>query len=1051
MAATFLPKKFIGSTNLSKNDNKTTEKLKTVLKEVAKGSILKTGLNMRKNRAYIYSELFLIKKSIDCTPGLLGPKFPKILSCLSFAKNEILMYFNHYDQVENLRKDTKKHYHIETYLDTNILKLLSLVLEVIKFIEKYFWIVIQYNTEYLILNDFDSLNKTLNSFKEMDAKMSPYVRSMINPLHEFVILNEEKDDFSEEIFSIIEHATFNLENDVSTEIQNNNNVNDNDENCSRTTSANDQDKDRIDFSILKNSDTLLKDFRFSCHEIIIQLSFLNKNEKTIETSRDAAVNNINTSNNNDEVEGSVTGRSPEKQNLTFRERNMLSVQATENAKKILNFQAKILALYEQLHIQMFATYERTLYATKNSLFLLLKEFIIPYEILFFRAFCERTLTDSLSSRNFPVLSNPSQVTNTNAKNSNASFLNMNLTSPAVSSYTDTMLDNSNDGGNNNLTNENNNMEYGILNDDINNYCFFILFSYQILNVHNQNKSEEKHLIKISNKMCNNMEILISKFLNSQIDLLFIENEKLNSQISQMTMANKIEYILSLKNVKNTKKSIFDFTTSNNNKFDKIELNDNNSMEMFERKKSIENIEFKMSHIFETPGEESKYIKFDKRRIVQMSTTITDLVNLKRKISSSLLFAQNIVGVHIHEKYYNLNFISFKCIITYFQNSLRNVFDLKKDKKSPEEEIKTFGEKNSNFLSICQNTQFLFNFLKLSNFHEIFYDLLFMEIDISNNNQNHNSEVKQIQNDIENNNDISPTLTLPYSTNNPPPPPPLPLSTSTSSASLTHKIEDEIPAKENIHNGESSDDESEEEIVLEKEEEEVLDVGIPIISSFIPPPPPPPLVVSSHEELSDSVEREEEHSKQNDETGEDSKKNEMGEDSKKNDVGEEDSLEVYEDPSFVPPIPPYTLPKVCIRKEYCVVKEQKDIINNISINDYYFDNKNKNFVHHTPVINDLSKYISAYVMMIADSTINIGNNENSPIYWIPSQNGFYRSTSLNSSHCPTGLDRNNLISLFKLIGRKGLVVIEKNLFDLIKLEVNKIEKKFLLLFLFFLFL
>ena len=31
-------------------------------------------------------------------------------------------------------------------------------------------------------------------------------------------------------------------------------------------------------------------------------------------------------------------------------------------------------------------------------------------------------------------------------------------------------------------------------------------------------------------------------------------------------------------MKNTKKSIFDFTTSNNNKFDKIELNDNNSME-----------------------------------------------------------------------------------------------------------------------------------------------------------------------------------------------------------------------------------------------------------------------------------------------------------------------------------------------------------------------------------------------------------------------------------------------------------------------------------------
>ena len=1026
MAATFLPKKFIGTTNLSQNENKTTEKLKTVLKEVAKSSILKTGLNMRKNRGYIYSELFLINKLIGNSPGLLGSKFPKILCCLSYAKNEILMYFNHNDQIENLRKDTKKHYNNETYKDTNILKLLSLVLEVTKFIEKYLWVVIQYNTEYLILNDFHSLNKTLDLFKEMDPKMSPYVRSMVNPLHEFVIENEEKDDFLDETFSIVQHATFNLQNEISTDTKNHNN-NDEEEKFSSFLT---NERNENDFTVLKNSNSLLENFRNSCHQIITHLSFTNKNEKTTSTTTNInTVNNINTSNNDDEVEGSVSDRSPEKQNLTFRERNMLSVQATENAKKLLIFQAKTVALYEQLHIQMLATYERTLFSSKNSLFLILKEFIIPYEILFFHVFCEKTLTDSLESQNFPSLSDLSQVTNTNAKNVNASFLNLNLTSTAATS--DTIVNNSNDDINNNLTTENKNMEYGILNDDINNYSFFILFSYQILNVHIQNKSEEKHLIKVSNKMCNDMEILISKFFNKQMDLLFIENEKLNTQISQITMANKIEYILSLKNVKNTKKSIFDFTTSNNNKFDKIEFNDNNSMEIFDRKKSIENIEFKMSHIFEIPGEESKYIKYDKRRIVKISNTITDLVNMKRKISNMILSAQNIVGVQIHEKYYNLNFISFKCIINYFQNSLCQVFDMKKNKKSAEEEIKSFGEKILNFLSICQNTQFLLNFLKLSNFYEIFHDLLFMEIDISNSNQNLNLDGKQIQNDNYDNTETE-TSSLPYSTNNPPPPPPLPLSTSTSSVSLSlslpHKIEDEIPAEDNVFNKDSSDEESEDEIEVEKEE--VLDVGIPILPSSIPPPPPPPPLLSTNDDPSDSLEREEvqEVSKKLDETEEDSKKN---------DVGEEDSLEVYEEHSYIPPIPPYTLPKVCVREEYCVVTEKKDLINNISINDYYFDNKSKNSDHHIPVINNLSKNISAYVrVIVASNNNNVNNNENSSIYWIPSQNGFSRSISLNATHTPTGLDRNNLISLFKLIGKRGLLVLEKDLIDLIKIEVMK---------------
>ena len=62
MQLTFLPKKFVGVANYTNNEKTKLEKLKTVLKECAKKSILNSGLNMRKNRSFIYSELFIIKK-----------------------------------------------------------------------------------------------------------------------------------------------------------------------------------------------------------------------------------------------------------------------------------------------------------------------------------------------------------------------------------------------------------------------------------------------------------------------------------------------------------------------------------------------------------------------------------------------------------------------------------------------------------------------------------------------------------------------------------------------------------------------------------------------------------------------------------------------------------------------------------------------------------------------------------------------------------------------------------------------------------------------------
>ena len=61
LALTFLTKRYIGSENFTRNEIKKSEKLKTALKEVAKAAVIKTGLILRKNRAFIYNELVKIK------------------------------------------------------------------------------------------------------------------------------------------------------------------------------------------------------------------------------------------------------------------------------------------------------------------------------------------------------------------------------------------------------------------------------------------------------------------------------------------------------------------------------------------------------------------------------------------------------------------------------------------------------------------------------------------------------------------------------------------------------------------------------------------------------------------------------------------------------------------------------------------------------------------------------------------------------------------------------------------------------------------------------
>ena len=221
MALTFLPKRRIGTENFTSNKNETIEKLKSALKEIAKAAIIKTGLIMRKNRSYIYTELSIMKRTLDLTPGLLGPKFPQIISALSFAKNEIINYFSHLNQSENIKPDLKKFYYPEHYVDYEVVNLLSLVFEMVQFIEKFYTVIVEYNTEYLSFNDYQILLQYEEKLESKDFFLKPLLRNMNGFLSIFVddnqIITEYLEENDMDHLSIINMAeerlkTFNVEN-----------------------------------------------------------------------------------------------------------------------------------------------------------------------------------------------------------------------------------------------------------------------------------------------------------------------------------------------------------------------------------------------------------------------------------------------------------------------------------------------------------------------------------------------------------------------------------------------------------------------------------------------------------------------------------------------------------------------------------------------------------------------------------------------------------------------------------------------------------------------
>jgi hypothetical protein len=242
------PKSYIGSVNINnKNQSKKQMKLKYELKGVYKLAIVDSGIYMRKNRSYILSELINIKNNLSVNPDFFYSGFNKILCCLAYSKNEILNYFIHTDQYEDIHKDYRNFYVVENYYGYNIMNLLSMIFQLISYIEKHYdqddiniseyyniddYIHYkQYDSVYnknknirgLYIDSFDNENDTFDMLcakcSDDDPLLAPSLNKLKNSFNKFIYYSKFNDNDSDS------HNNQKIDN---SDDQNNNDVDTND-------------------------------------------------------------------------------------------------------------------------------------------------------------------------------------------------------------------------------------------------------------------------------------------------------------------------------------------------------------------------------------------------------------------------------------------------------------------------------------------------------------------------------------------------------------------------------------------------------------------------------------------------------------------------------------------------------------------------------------------------------------------------------------------------------------------------------------------------------
>ena len=164
------------------------EKSQKALRHVAKTAVLTAGLVMRQRRGFILSELSTINAMLRLQPAFVAPKLPQILAAASFAKAELVAFMCHCDLAkETIRRDTRKHFHPNRYMGTDVAALLSQLCTLVTVVKRQeeTGAIQRYYSEELVSNDLRLLEEQCDRCCERVPSVGSMLEAIVGDAKEF--------------------------------------------------------------------------------------------------------------------------------------------------------------------------------------------------------------------------------------------------------------------------------------------------------------------------------------------------------------------------------------------------------------------------------------------------------------------------------------------------------------------------------------------------------------------------------------------------------------------------------------------------------------------------------------------------------------------------------------------------------------------------------------------------------------------------------------------------------------------------------------------------
>uniref|UniRef100_A0A7S1XR57 CYRIA/CYRIB Rac1 binding domain-containing protein n=1 Tax=Phaeomonas parva TaxID=124430 RepID=A0A7S1XR57_9STRA len=121
--------------------------LKKMFKDESKAATVNCGHAHAEKRSYLRGEMANLVSLLMDTPGLVGPKFPMVLTALAMGKAELRWYFDH--KSATTRRDRQKHLNLSDFDDPYISTLLGLQDQLVLLVREFRRYVSVYYIEYL--------------------------------------------------------------------------------------------------------------------------------------------------------------------------------------------------------------------------------------------------------------------------------------------------------------------------------------------------------------------------------------------------------------------------------------------------------------------------------------------------------------------------------------------------------------------------------------------------------------------------------------------------------------------------------------------------------------------------------------------------------------------------------------------------------------------------------------------------------------------------------------------------------------------------------------